>query len=199
MQRGATLNISHNSKVCDWWIDGLCRTRSCHREGKNSWLKLSLSKIEVILGAEESTLKSAAKMQLPLEGAHPELVNSVLLDSLLTQSFHIAASASHIFYHLQLAWRLSHTGGWWPGLSFIQVFWSCLDYSNAVHLDMKPSARRKLQLVQSAAACLLRNHELLQAHQTYHPLPSLVPHRTESSSRSWSLPSGCSVAWSQHI
>lgn len=123
---------------------------------KNSCLYLNLTNIEGMLVVRRKHLEEfAAVVQSPwTEDAHPQLVSSVcnlgvLLGSLLMLSFHIAASTCCPFYHLCLARRLHLTLVDEDLSSLIHALvTSPLDYSNAVYMGMKPSAPRKLQLVQ---------------------------------------------------
>ncbi|KAM7172204.1 uncharacterized protein RBU57_003308 [Macrochelys suwanniensis] len=107
---------------------------------KNSWLKLDLSKTEVILVLRGKYLEEfAAMVQFPLiESLHPQLVNlvcnlGILLDSSLTVNSHITMALSKAFYHLQLDGRLCPIVVDEDMASVVHaITTSLLDYSNVI-------------------------------------------------------------------
>lgn len=143
----------------------------------------------------------ADKVQPPLAGgSHPQLVNSVcsrgvLLVSSLLLSYHIATAANHVFSHLGDSIPSQQSADEVLDSVIHGFITSLLDYSHVIHLDMKPSTIRKLQLVQNTAAHLIRNTGYCE-----HITPGLYtgfPNNFESSPRSQSISSKHSMAWAQ--
>ncbi|EMP30360.1 hypothetical protein UY3_12521 [Chelonia mydas] len=103
----------------------------------------------------------------------------------------LSCSSIHEFYQLRLAWRFCPILSDDDLFSVIHAFVTFhLPYSNVTSLGMKPSALRKCQMVQNAAARPLSNNGYCEQPNLLCPLYPGFPENIKYSSRSSSLPRG---------